>query len=290
MPKVTKQPRGKAPAKAPARGRRRAAPVYDEPEEVNASSVLFGLAMLVSIIVAAAAWMGGSLSQVESRMANATDGAARTVGLSVEDVLVYGLESDPDLEQMIRGAAMIEPGENMFRADPYVIRNRIESTRRVLNVRVHRLWPGQVVILAEKAQPAALWNDGEEWAVLDQLGRKLPDTDPERYSHLLKVSGPGGADAAPALIEAMQDAPDIFASVSYAARVGDRRWDLHLTTGAKARLPGDDALADAVTRLEGIEQRTALSTRNVATIDLRAEGQVVLTPARTTTSIKGGAA
>lgn len=36
-------------------------------EEVRVSSVLFGFVMLIAIVVALAAWMGGSMSQIESR-------------------------------------------------------------------------------------------------------------------------------------------------------------------------------------------------------------------------------
>ena len=106
MPKVSRNqtvPKKKAS--------RRPAVIVDEVtgEEVRVSSVVFGFVMLVAIVVATAAWMGGSMSQIENRFASFMDNTARTVGISVNDVSVIGLEQDPALAQDIRAAAMIEP-------------------------------------------------------------------------------------------------------------------------------------------------------------------------------------
>lgn len=274
MPKM-KQP--------PQTGRRRRAAKqeeYTQTEEVRVSSILFGLAMMVALVVAAAAWMGGSLSQVESRMANAADGVARTAGLAVADVKVYGLEMEPELEQLVRGAAMIEPGENMFRADPYQIRSRVEDTQRVLNVRVHRLWPGQVVIIADKAEAAALWQDGDRLAVIDRMGREIPARQADRGRKLVSIAGEGAPEALPSLLDAFEPVETLAPRITVATRIAERRWTLRLDTGVTAELPGDEYLQDAVARLDELERRTALTRRAVASIDLRAPGAVFVTPRR----------
>lgn len=165
-------------------------------EEVRVSSVLFGLVMLIAIVVALAAWMGGSMSQIENRFAGFMDDSARMAGVAVNEVAVLGLEQDPALQQEVRDAAMIEPGENMFRADPYIIRRRVESTHKVLNVRVHRLWPDQVVIIADAAEPVALWHDGTEWTVVDGLGRVIPDEHADDHPDLVRIAGHGAPEAA----------------------------------------------------------------------------------------------
>jgi cell division protein FtsQ len=199
-------------------GRRRPATIVDEVtgEEVRVSSVIFGIVMLVAILVATAAWMGGSLSQIGSRFGGFVDDGARVVGLDVKDVAVMGLEDNPVLADEVRAAAMIEPGENMFRADPHLIRSRVEATHKVLNVRVHRLWPGQVVILADAAEPVALWHDGRQWQVVDGLGRVLPGARAEDHPELLRLAGKGAPEAAPLLTAALAAAPDINTRVAVA--------------------------------------------------------------------------
>ncbi|MGA1342959.1 MAG: FtsQ-type POTRA domain-containing protein [Hyphomonas sp.] len=162
-------------------GRRPPATIVDEVtgEEVRVSSVIFGVVMLVAILVATAAWMGGSLSQIGARFGGFFDDSARLVGLDVKDVAVMGLNDTPVLAEEVRAAAMIEPGENMFRADPHLIRSRVEATQKVLNVRVHRLWPGQVVILADAAEPVALGS------------RAATDRRPRRHARYRRPCGRG---------------------------------------------------------------------------------------------------
>lgn len=259
---------------------RRPAVIVDEVtgEEVRVSSVIFGFVMLVAIVVATAAWMGGSLSQIETRFGNFMDDTARMIGVSVNDVSIIGLEQDPALAADIRAAAMIEPGENMFRADPHLIRRRVEGTRKVLNVRVHRLWPDQIIILADAAEPVALWHDGKEWTVVDGLGRVLPDARADDHKHLVRLAGRGAPQAAPALVKALKAEPDVASQLAIATRVNDRRWDMRLVSGATVRMPEDHELDAAMDRLSTLHLRTALMQRPVESIDLRNKGRVYLDP------------
>ena len=245
-------------------------------EEIRISSVIFGLMMVTALIVAAAAWMGGSLSKFEMRFANAVDGAARTVGLSVENVSVVGV--DGELADAVRLAAMVEPGENMFRADPHLIKRRVESTRRVVNVSVHRLWPDQIQIYAYPAEPIALWSDGERWAVVDALGRQLTGLAPERFTHLPQLIGTGGDQAAPDLAAALMSVPDLRARLQLATRIEDRRWSFLFDNGVTVHLPLDAELPGALTRLDSIQTRTAVLDRAIASLDLRVPGRVFIQP------------
>lgn len=267
-------------------GRRRPATLIDETtgEEVRVSSVVFGIVMLIAILVATAAWMGGSMSQIGSRFGGFMDDTSRLVGIDVKDVNVIGLQDNPALADEVRAAAMIEPGENMFRADPHLIQRRVESTNKVLNVRVHRLWPGQVVIFAEAADPVALWHDGRQWQVVDGLGRLLPGAHAEDHPGLLRLAGLGAPEAAPQLAAALASAPDINGRVAVATRIGARRWDMRFINGVTVRLPEDQGLEPAIERLAKLQVRTALTQRPLELIDLRSRGRVYLRPARVATA------
>lgn len=259
-------------------GRRKAPVIELQPEEeVRVSSVLFGLAILTALIVAAAAWMGGSLSQVERRAGNFMDSSARSLGLAVEYVSVEGLPED--VAERIRNAALIEPGENMFRADPYAIRKRIEDTRTVVNVQVHRFWPDHILILADPVQPIAMWKSGVEWKVVDGLGRVIPEPDGRiRRDALLRVAGAGADSAVPLLVEAFNEFPHLAARVDLARRMTDERWDIEFDTGIIVRLPRDEMMAPAVRRLAFMERDNKILARRLETIDLRHAEQSFLTP------------
>ena len=256
-------------------------------ERTQISSVMFGLVMVVALIVAGAALLGGSLSQVGKRWGSAMDGASRTVGLSVDNVEVIGLEHVPAVARQIRTAAMIEPGENMFRADPHLIRRRVEDTQLVAKVRVYRLWPDTVMIYATAAEPTALWNDGERWSVVDSFGRLMPRARASDHKDLVQSIGEGGAEAVPALEKVFAMAPSLRQETEYAQRVAGRRWDLVLKSGAVVKLPADESLTDNLVQFADLEADAELARRPLSVIDLRVEGRVFLTPR---TATQGGAA
>ncbi len=256
-------------------------------ERTQISSVIFGLVMVVAMIVAGAAMLGGSLGQMGQRWGSAMDGASRSVGLSVDTVEVIGLEHVPAVARQVKASAMVEPGENMFRADPHIIRRRVEDTRLVANVRVYRLWPDTVMIYADAAEPMALWNDGETWTVVDSLGRLMPRVRPQDHADLIRTVGIGGPEAAPALERAFTVMPSLRQEVDYARRVAGRRWDLVLKSGALVKLPNDESIAPSILSFARMDEAGELTRRPLAAIDLRVSGRVFLTP---TPEKMGGAA
>ncbi|MEO9968530.1 MAG: cell division protein FtsQ/DivIB [Hyphomonadaceae bacterium] len=278
MSKVRNSKSGGAKGKRGARSE-----VIGDREQVQASSILFGLAILTALIVAAAAWMGGSLSQLERRVGHMLDSAARSTGLAVQYVSVEGVTEE--IADELRFAALIEPGENMFRADPYLVRERIEATGRVVNVQVHRFWPDHILVLADAVEPVALWNsDGRgTWAVVDGLGRVMADPS-EDTSGLVRVAGAGADTAAPDLAIALHEFPDLAARVSHARRVSEERWDLKFDSGIVANLPRDASQGPAIRRLAFLDRDTEILDRPLRRIDMRHAEQVFMSPERPATA------
>lgn len=250
--------------------------VYGDASQV--SSVIFGLVMVVAMIVAGAALLGGSLSKAGQRWGGAMDSTARSVGLSVTTVEVVGLEHVPATARSVRTAAMIERGENMFRADPHRIRKRIEETGLVKSVNVYRMWPDTVIIRADAAEATALWYDGEKWAVIDSLGRQMQRQKASDHLALVRTSGIGAPEAVPVLEAALSGQGALLSEIEIARRVASRRWDLKLKSGMIVRLPGDENIEAAIPRLVAAHREGKLLSRSLAAIDLRVEGQMVLTP------------
>lgn len=251
--------------------------VYGEANQ-QVSSVIFGLVMVVAMIVAGAALFGGSLSQAGKRWGGAMDATARSVGLSVDVVEVVGLEHVPATARSVRTAAMIERGENMFRADPHRIRKRIEETGLVKSVNVYRMWPDTVIIRADAAEASALWYDGEQWAVIDSLGRRMVRQKASDHLALVRTAGIGAPEAVPALDRALLGQGALISEIEVARRIASRRWDFKMKSGITVRLPGDERLEAAVARLVAGQARGKLLSRGLAVIDLRVDDQMVLTP------------
>ncbi len=271
----------KQPQKAAARGRKQPPPPPEpEYERVDASSVVFGLVMVLAVIVAGAALIGGSLAKVGDRVDAALDGMAGATGFAVEDVKVVGLEGHPTLQGMVKRMSEIEPGENMFRADPHAIRRRVVETGQVTNARVYRLWPNQILIHASPAEPVALWHNGEAWKVVDSLGRTVEGLDPKDHPSLLRLSGAEAPDGVQALLRALSRNQDIVPEVSYAQRVSARRWDVKLRSGLTIQLPADAKIDRAAAELAALDARAELTDREITRVDLRVPGRAYLKPKR----------
>ncbi len=268
----TGQAKGTAPPPPPSSRR----------QDASLTSIVTGLVLIVALTVTAAAWMGGSIAQVQTRLANMLDGTARATGFAVNHVAVIGLDHDPDLAATVRAAAMIEPGENMLRADPHGIRDRVQATSQVTNVRVHRLWPDQIVIIADAAEPVALWSDGEAWHVVDAGGRLLSAADPARHAGLPRLSGPDAPEAALGLIQALHGQPRLADRLDVAIRVAGHRWDLRFAGDIVVRLPEaspDRPLDRALARLVELDVRAGLLDRSGLTVDLRTPARSYVRPA-----------
>ncbi|WP_300389883.1 cell division protein FtsQ/DivIB [Henriciella sp.] len=278
MPQV----KGRQTQKGTGRSRKKAPPPPPETDydRVDASSVVFGLVMVLAVIVAGAALMGGSLAKVGDRFATAMDGVAGAAGFAVDDVQVVGLETDPTLESLVARMSEVDPGENMFRADPHAIRRRVVSTGQVTNARVYRLWPNQILIHASPAEAVALWHNGESWKVVDTFGHIMEGLDPKEHTSLLRLSGAEAPEGMPALIKALSRNKSIISEMSYAERVSKRRWDIKLKSGITIQLPADAKIDRAAARLATLEQTAELTARDISRIDLRVAGRAYLKPTR----------
>lgn len=264
------------------RGRRKAPPPPPEPDyrSADASSVIFGLVMVFAVIVAGAALMGGSLSKVGDRVGGTMDATAGALGFAVADVKVVGLETDPQLAGLVARFTEVDPGDNMFRANPHAIRRRVMATGQVTDARVYRLWPNQILIHASPAQPVALWHNGSEWKVVDSLGRIMEGADPKTHASLLRLAGVDAPQGTPALLRTFARHEDLFPKISYAQRVGQRRWDLKLKSGMTIQLPSDARVDRAAITLAELDAEARLTSRPVERIDLRVPGKTYLKPKR----------
>ncbi|MBU6319587.1 MAG: cell division protein FtsQ/DivIB [Alphaproteobacteria bacterium] len=230
----------------------------------------------LAAVIAAAAWLGGSLGSVGVRMSSGLDAVMRSAGLTVDKIVVVGL--DPLLEQRARDAAMLEPGESMLAADPLTIKARVEELDAVGGVSVQRLWPDQITIIAETREPVALWRDGETWKVIDQHGEVFVQADMNDHLHLPRISGADGNHAAPALLAALGDYPELAIRLDGAERIGGRRWDIRFEEGVDVALPADDGMGEALRALNFLQAQNRILELPVSRIDARHPDRFALRP------------
>lgn len=254
--------------KAGSRGGKKPTPGRDAAvkQTADASSVILTICLIAAGLVGIAAWMGRSISVVEDTANDLVDGFVQTVGLSVDTIRIY--EATPDQETRILQLIDISKGDNMFRADPHKMRERLMAQRDFGEVQVHRFWPGQISVFVTPLKASVRYWDGESYTVMSHDGR-VAAGDEIIPASLPIVTGKGAVRPSADLFRDLEDYPVISAKLRYAERISERRWDLVFLSGARVQLPAGTAREEGIERLAVLHRETGLLDRRVATIDLR---------------------
>ncbi len=258
----------------PQNNKKGAAPVQEVPPTIlseQLSTYAFGTVTAGAVMVAVAAWMGGSLASIDERVQSGWDATAEAAGLTIAEISIEGL--DPRTKADVLNALSIKVGDNMFRADPFKIKQEIEAeVRNLADVQVLRQWPNDVWIIADTRKPLALWQTDGAWTVVDQSGTPIMDSvDPAEHVDLPRVVGPAGGYAAPILIKELKLHPEIAERMVAAMRVGERRWDIRLESGLEISLPEDARMDEALLAVFDLNEATGVldQSSDVTRIDAR---------------------
>lgn len=269
MPQVKGGAKGKSGGKAGAKGAaKKPTPARDAvvKQTTDVSSIIMGGFLLLAVVVGAAAWMGRSISVIENQVNLFTDGVVKTVGLSVDTIRVY--QAAPDQETRIRQALGVQIGDNMFRANPSTLKDRLEKVGGLGDIQVHRFWPGQISIFITPLEATVLYWDGQQHLPMNINGDVVPDVDLAAQSFPM-VTGEGSVKASAELLADLEAFPLLLSKLGYADRINDRRWDLVMRSKVRVQLPAGAARFHALERLANLQRETGLLDRRVERIDLR---------------------
>lgn len=250
---------------------------------------LTGGVMFIGIAIAGAAWLGSSLFDAREAFARSADATVANIGFEIDEIQVARLPGTPEIsdarEQEVRALIVPEGRHSILALDPEEVKARVESLDWVANARVRRLWPSSVVVEVERRQEFAVWEDeNQQRAVIDANGERLLTERVEDNEDLLRVVGRGAGPAAPPILAALESMPDIRERTAELIRVGDRRWDLRLSSGAVVALP-EEGDVEALTQLQRLQQRYALLDRPLTRLDMRAPGRLAV---RVHPALEGG--
>lgn len=236
-------------------------------------SIFMGIFFLVAILIAAAAWMGGSISIVETKANQLADGVAKTLGFSVQTIHVVEHLS-PEQETRLRNALGVVEGDSMFRANPHELRDRLETVPGFGGIEVHRFWPDQIAIVATPLETSVLLRNDQtgEIVPMNMTGERAADDEPQGEFHL--IQGVGALAAYPELHDELQNFPAIETRLRYAERQGERRWDLIMTSGVRVKLPEGMDRYPALASLAALQREAGVLDRQVQTIDMRDPARV----------------
>jgi cell division protein FtsQ len=183
------------------------------------------------------------------------------------------IHTDP---HALLAAAGLGRGDPILAFDPEDARQRIESLPWVASAAVERRLPGMIAITIVERTPIALWQHNEKITLIDADGANLgPVAIESAPPELPLVVGGDAAEHARDLLAMLNDHPEIARRVQASSWIGSRRWDLKLDNGVEIRLPEDGA-GEALNELAEAEASTRLLERDIAAVDLRVAGKMVV--------------
>ncbi|MBN8607886.1 MAG: cell division protein FtsQ/DivIB [Caulobacterales bacterium] len=240
---------------------------------------LTGVVFFAGAGIAGAAWLGSSLFDVREAFARASDAAAANVGFAIDDVQVAALDDSPEItaERAAEVRALIVPEgrQSILALDPLEVKARVESLDWVANVRVRRLWPNDVLVEVQRRREFARWQEDGEISVIDGNGERLLAERAADHDGLPLVVGVGAGPASPPLLSALEHLPEVRERLRALVRVGDRRWNVELTSGTTVALP-EAQPERALAQLEDLQNEHALLDRPLAQIDMRVPNRVAI--------------
>jgi cell division protein FtsQ len=240
---------------------------------------LTGLFLFCGAAIAGAAWLGSSLFDAREAFARTADATAAEAGFTIAHVSVAPLPASavlsPARMQEVRAVIVPEGRHSLLSLDPDDVKARVESLDWVASARVRRLWPSTLQVEVARRQAYARWQENGEVAVIDANGERLLAERAADHPELPLVIGEGAGPAAEPLLVALEALPLVRSHLKALVRVGDRRWNVQLTSGATVALPEDDA-PQALAELESLQGRYALLDRPVTGLDLRTPGRLAV--------------
>lgn len=254
------------------------------PDDVKVSGKSLMLALTGAVFflgagVAGAAWLGSSLFDVREAFARAADGAAANVGFAIDEIEVSTIEGasaiSPARAAEVRALIVPEGRQSILALNPADVKTRVESLDWVQGVRVRRLWPNDMLIEVERRQEYARWQEDGEISVIDANGERLLTERAADHAHLPLVVGQGAGPASPPMLAALESLPQVRTHLRALVRVGDRRWNVELTSGTTVALPEENPEA-ALAQLEQLQTEHALLDRPLAQIDMRVPNRVAI--------------
>jgi cell division protein FtsQ len=241
---------------------------------------LTGMVMFVGIAVAGAAWLGSSLFDVREAFARSADATVANAGFEIDDIEIAELPGTSEISdarrQEVRALIVPDGRHSILALDPEAVKARIESLDWVAEARVRRLWPSTLMVEVERRKEYAIWEDEDrQVSVIDLNGERLLTEQAEDHPNLLRVVGRGAGPAAEPMLLALESLPQLRQRVVQLNRIGDRRWDIKLASGAVVSLPEEGA-PEALAQLERLHDQYSLLDRPLTQLDMRAPGRIAV--------------
>jgi cell division protein FtsQ len=231
----------------------------------------------LALIVAIGAWLWhiGWPQREAGKLADAGLHLTQKASFAVRDVVVEGRQQTA--KETLIAAVGASAGSPILAFDPAEAQARIAKLPWVESVSVERRLPDIIFVHMNERVPMARWQHNNKTVVIDADGKELPDAPIDQFTSLPLVVGAGAPTESRKFLDAVKTYPSIADKMIAAVRVGERRWDIHLSSKVVAQMP-ETGLEDALRTLDHYITEQKVLERDVSVIDLRVAGREIIQP------------
>ena len=217
-------------------------------------------------------WAGGYFGLLGEQLNRIASSSAAASGFDVRQITTMGAEKTSEDELLTAIGPVV--GSSLLHFDAYAARARVEEIGWVRSAAVSRLLPNTVHISVREREPAAVWQLSGKLHLIDQDGEVIREIGAFEYSNLPLIVGAGAPSSASPVLKALRKESALWGAASALIRVGDRRWNLRLKSGADVQFP-EYGVERAVSDLGKLQTAYGILDRTLEYIDLRDPARLV---------------
>jgi len=240
-------------------------------------SIIGGGVLCISLLTGGLwAWKSGVAARITQTAVNGAYGLTVRAGFSVQALYLEG-RNRTSMEEIDKAIA-IKKGDPILQLSLNDVRERLQKIESIKFAAVERSLPDTLHIRIVEREPVALWQHQGKLTPVDDQGMIMSDLDTAPYQHLPLIIGDDAPQHAAELLTILASEPDLAKRFAAAIRMGDRRWNIRLTSGSgtvEVKLPETDP-STAWKKLAEMQEHEKLLDRDVKVIDLRLEGRMFI--------------
>ncbi|KPG00014.1 cell division protein FtsQ [Rhodopseudomonas sp. AAP120] len=209
---------------------------------------------------------GGHVDEFVQGLDDARNAIANIAGFRIQQVAISGRKQLTQDEVLAIGG--VTGRSSLLFLDAAAVRDKLKANPWIADATVLKFYPGELQIDIVERTAFARWQLDGRTAVIADDGAVLEPYVARRFMSLPLVVGKGAGTRAKDFLALLARYPQIQAQARAVALVGERRWNVWLSSGLVIRLPEQD-VGNSLATLSKLDQEGKLFSRDITAIDMR---------------------
>jgi cell division protein FtsQ len=175
----------------------------------------------------------------------------------------------------IAKAINVKIGASILSLDLIKIKNQIERLSWVKLAVVTRKFPNILSIAIVEREAIALWQNDKKLYLIDEEGIPIAEDNLKPFKDLIILIGEDAPIHAYYFINMLQKNDDLYRHISYATRIGERRWNVTFYNDLEIKLP-ENNMENSWNYVIKLYKNKNLFAFGVKVIDLRVENKIYI--------------